>query len=187
MTRVAAFIDRDGVINEERGYVSHADDFVLLPGVIEGLLLLQAAGYLLVVVTNQSGIARGLYSEDDYLQLTQFMQNCLAGYGVTLDAVYYSPYHPIHGKGRYQVDSECRKPKPGMLFRAQNELGIDLSRSLLIGDKRSDIEAGRAAGLQWNLLVKSGHTLTDSDIAFADGCFLNLTQAAGWILENRRL
>lgn len=187
MKPVAAFLDRDGVINEERGYVSHADEFRLLPGAIEGLLLLQSAGYQLVVVTNQAGIARGFYSEDDYLRLTQFMQNSLANQGVTLHAVYYSPYHPIHGKGRYQVESECRKPKPGMLFRAQDELDIDLSRSILIGDKRSDVEAGRAAGLQCNVLVESGHIVTESDIAFADGCFLNLKQAAQWILENCRI
>lgn len=181
---VAAFIDRDGVINEERGYVGKQCNFVLLPGVISGLLRLQSLGYNLVIVTNQAGIARGLYAEEDYLQLTRYMNELFSKQGITLSGVYHCPHLPVHGLGKYRLKCECRKPKPGLLFRARDDLDLDLSNSVLIGDKASDLGAGRAAGVQFCVLVRSGHLINDGDIQSADHCAVDLDAAAYW-LENK--
>lgn len=174
----AAFVDRDGVINEERHYVHRAADFVLLPGAAEGLRDLQAAGYRLVVVTNQAGIGRGLYTEADYQALTRHMHTVLAHEGVSLAGVYHCPHHPSHGLGAYRVHCDCRKPGPGMLRRAASELGLDLAGSAMIGDKRSDLDAGRAAGVGLCVLVASGHGSTAADRAAADLCCADLREAA---------
>lgn len=183
----AAFVDRDGVINEERHYVHRAADFVLLPGAVEGLRRLQAAGFRLVVVTNQAGIGRGLYTEADYRALTDHMRRLLAGEGISLAGVYHCPHHPTHGLGAYRVRCDCRKPGPGMLLRAASELGLDLSGSVLVGDKRSDLDAGRAAGVGRCVLVASGHVLDAADRAAADLCCADLREAALRIAEPRDL
>lgn len=179
--RRAAFIDRDGVINEERDYVSRSEDFHLLPGVIEGLALLRDAGYALVVVTNQSGIARGLYTEADFERLTAHMRRLFAAQGIELAGVYHCPHHPTFGIGPYRVECACRKPMPGMLLNAARELGLSLPDSVLVGDKSSDIEAGRRAGLGRCVLVESGHSLRPSDRWAADACVADLQAAANWL------
>jgi D-glycero-D-manno-heptose 1,7-bisphosphate phosphatase len=174
MSRKAAFIDRDGVLNEERDFVYRIEDFHLLPGVPEALRALQAAEYRLVVITNQSGIARGLYSEADYLALTAQMRARLQAAGVTLDAVEYCPHLANSPLERYRLDCDCRKPKPGMLQRAIRALGIDPRLSFLVGDRLSDIEAGRAAGVGRCFLVRTGHPLSAATVARADGVFDDL-------------
>jgi D-glycero-D-manno-heptose 1,7-bisphosphate phosphatase len=166
--RKAAFIDRDGVINVESGYPYRLEDFVFLPGAIDGLQRLQAAGYLLVVITNQSGIARGFYTEADYLRLTAYMQQQLLAAGVQLSAVEYCPHLPDAEIARYRAVCDCRKPLPGMLHRAACALNIDLSASILVGDRATDIQAGRSAGVGRCWLVRSGAELSASDIALAD-------------------
>lgn len=178
MSRRAAFIDRDGVLNEERDFVHRIEDFELLPGVIEALRALQAAGYLLVVITNQSGIARGLYSEADYLALTAQMRARLLAAGVTIDAVEYCPHLANSPLERYRVDCDCRKPKPGMLLSAIRALDIDPGASFLVGDRLSDIEAGRAAGVGRCFLVRTGHPLSAAARARADGVFDDLLTCA---------
>lgn len=174
MSRRAAFIDRDGVLNEERAFVHRIEDFVFLAGAIEALQALQAAGYLLVVITNQSGIARGLYSKADYLALTGHVRERLQAAGVTLDAVEYCPHLPDATVERYRVDCDCRKPKPGMLIRAIRALDIDAPASFLVGDRLSDVEAGRAARVGRCLLVRTGYPLSDEAIARADGVYEDL-------------
>ena len=176
--RRAAFIDRDGVINEERNYDHRIEDFVLLPGAIAGLRLLQEAGFALVVVTNQAGIGRGLYTVDDYRRLEEHMVERLGESGIRLDGIYFCPHHPTKGIGDFKLDCDCRKPAPGMLLRAARELGLDLSRSVLVGDKVSDLQAGRAAGLARCVLVRSGHALAPEEEAQADGSFADLAEAA---------
>lgn len=145
--RKAAFLDRDGVINVDSGYVGRWEDFRFVPGVFELLTRLIADGYLLVVITNQSGIARGFFTEDDYKRLTEQYLDVLAHKGIKIDAVYYCPHHPQGTVVEYSVPCDCRKPAPGMILRAIKELGIDPSNSLLIGDSERDLEAGRAAGV----------------------------------------
>jgi D-glycero-D-manno-heptose 1,7-bisphosphate phosphatase len=180
--RPAAFIDRDGVINRELDYVHRPEDFHLLQGAITGLQHLQAAGYALVVVTNQAGIARGLYSEADYEHLTRYMRALLREHGVELAGVYHCPHHPTAGIGAYRVDCTCRKPQPGMLLDAARDLGLSLPHSVLVGDKASDVEAGRRAGVRHCVLVSSGHALSAVDRSAADGCFSGLEDAASWLV-----
>ncbi|HEY7774052.1 MAG TPA: D-glycero-beta-D-manno-heptose 1,7-bisphosphate 7-phosphatase [Marinagarivorans sp.] len=144
----ALFLDRDGVINIDRGYVYRIDDFEFLPGIFAFCRSAMINGYRIVVVTNQSGIGRGYYSEDDFLRLTHWMKGVFAENDVALDHVYYCPHHPSHARGHYQVDCQCRKPKPGMLNRAVEELGLDASRCLMVGDSQTDIEAAQAAGIR---------------------------------------
>jgi len=177
-----AFIDRDGVIIEERGYVYRIEDFAPLPGAIAALRDLQAAGYALVVITNQSGIARGLYSESDYLIFSAHMEARLRADGVRLDAVEYCPHLPDAVVARYRLDCDCRKPRPAMLQRAASRLGIDLGSSVVVGDRRTDIEAGRAAGVGRCFLVRSGQTLATQDEPLADGVYEDLAACVRGLL-----
>lgn len=149
----AVFLDRDGVLNEDRGYVHRWEDFSFLPGAIDALRQLQQQGYLLVVITNQSAVARGLCTESDVLALHERMRAFLREQGIELTAIYYCPHHPQGSVSDYAVACACRKPEPGMILRAAQAHGIDLSRSLLVGDKISDLEAGRAAGIPSLYLV----------------------------------
>ena len=180
-SRAAVFLDRDGVINEERGDLHRSEDFVLLPGVLSALQELRRAGLALVVVSNQTGIARGLYDVADYRALTEHMRLQLRAAGVTLAGVYCCPHHPTEGVGRWKQACSCRKPKPGMLQAAAADLGLDLAASFLVGDKGSDIAAGRAAGLRGCVLVESGLPVSDADRRAADRCEPGLLQAAHWI------
>jgi rfaE bifunctional protein nucleotidyltransferase chain/domain len=153
--RKAAFLDRDGVINKDKAYVYRWEDFEFVPGAIEGMRHLQQAGYALVVVTNQSGLARGYYTEDQYQTLTTRLRQELATQGVTLDGVYHCPHHPLGSVADLATDCNCRKPAPGMILRAAQELKLSLPESLLIGDKSGDIQAARAAGVGRAYLVDS--------------------------------
>lgn len=152
--RKAAFFDRDGVINVEKNYVYKIEDFEFTAGVFEVLKRFQDLGYLLFIITNQAGIGRGYYTEADFQSLTQWMLAELERQHIRIAKVYHSPYHPEHGIGAYRQDSPCRKPNPGMINRARDEYGLDLSRCYLVGDKETDIEAGRRAGVAVNILVR---------------------------------
>lgn len=182
MAHRAVFLDRDGVINVDRHYLHRIDHFEFVAGVPQALQRLQQAGWKLVVVTNQSGIARGLYTEDDYQRLTQHMQALLAAAGVTLDAVLHCPHLPDGPVPAYRAACECRKPAPGMLQQAARELDLDLARSVMVGDKGSDLLAGRRAGVARCLLVRSGQAIDESDIALADAVHDDLAQCADELL-----
>lgn len=146
--RPAVFLDRDGVINHDDGYVSCPKDFRFISGVFAGLRYLQEKGYQLVIITNQSGIARGYFSQEQFFQLSVWMQDCLASEGVYLSGIYHCPHHP-QGVNIFAKICQCRKPKPGMIWRAREDLKLDLSRSCLIGDKETDIQAGLQAGVYY--------------------------------------
>ena len=144
----AVFLDRDGVINVDHGYVSTWEQFEFLPGASEALRELQDAGYLLIIVSNQSGIGRGYYSETDLNALNQAIAEHLSNTaGVTLSGFYHCPHHPTEAEGEFRQQCDCRKPAPGMIQQAVLDHGIDVETSLLVGDKDSDMEAGRAAGV----------------------------------------
>jgi D-glycero-D-manno-heptose 1,7-bisphosphate phosphatase len=152
----ALFLDRDGVINVDHAYVHRREDFEFIDGVFDLVRRARTASHRVFVVTNQAGIARGYYTEEDFHRLTAWMQSVFAAQGAPIDKVYYCPYHAEHGIGRYKLDSPLRKPQPGMILQAADEFGIDLSRSLLVGDMITDIEAGQAAGVGRNLLFRPG-------------------------------
>jgi D-glycero-D-manno-heptose 1,7-bisphosphate phosphatase len=154
--RRAVFLDRDGTVNEERDYLWRVEDFIFIPGVPEAIRRLNEAGWLVVVVTNQSGVARGYYGEEDVERLHRHIKRLLAAAGARIDAFYFCPHHPREGVGAYRRDCDCRKGQPGMLLRAASELGIDLSRSFMVGDKVADVEAGEAAGCT-PLMVLTGY------------------------------
>jgi D-glycero-D-manno-heptose 1,7-bisphosphate phosphatase len=149
----ALFLDRDGVINVDQGYTHRVADFEFLPGIFELVRLARGLGMRVVVVTNQAGIGRGLYTEADFATLTQWMCARFADAGAAIDRVYHCPTHPTEGIGAYRVESFMRKPNPGMLLVARDELGLDMARSLLLGDKIGDIQAGQAAGVGLGLLL----------------------------------
>ncbi|HUH95184.1 MAG TPA: HAD family hydrolase [Casimicrobiaceae bacterium] len=151
MGKRALFLDRDGVINVDKGYVGRVADFEFLPGIFELCLKAQALGFIPIVATNQAGIGRGLYSEEDFRALTDWMLAEFRARGVSIGRVYHCPDHPTAGIGRYRRESADRKPNPGMLLRARDDFGLDLYRSVMIGDKDSDIDAGRAAGIGFNV------------------------------------
>jgi D-glycero-D-manno-heptose 1,7-bisphosphate phosphatase len=148
MARPALFLDRDGVINVDHAYVYQKENFDFIDGIFELVAAAKRAGYLVVVVTNQAGIGRGYYTADDFHRLMDWVGQQFAARGGALDGVYYCPHHPQHGIGEYRQDSADRKPGPGMLLRAARELDIDLARSLMVGDKASDAQAGQAAGVR---------------------------------------
>ena len=143
----AAFLDRDGVINVDHGYVWRIDDFVFVPGVREAAAELARLGFAIVVITNQAGIARGMYTQADFARLTQWMRERFAEAGVDLAGVYHCPHHPTEGQGAWRVSCDCRKPAPGMLLAAARDLDLDLERSVIFGDKCDDMRAGRSAGV----------------------------------------
>ena len=150
--RPALFLDRDGVINLDSAYVHRPEDFQFIEGIFDLVAAANESGYLVIVVTNQAGIGRGYYTEAHFHALTDWMRGQFDLRGAIIDAVYFCPFHPEHGVGGYRKDADCRKPKPGMILQAAGEHDIDLSRSFLVGDKTSDIEAGLSAGIGTNIL-----------------------------------
>ena len=147
----ALFLDRDGVINVDKNYVWRIEDFEFLPDIFELCRAAQTVGLLPIIVTNQAGIGRGYYTEQDFQTLTEWMLAEFSAHGIGIGRVYHCPYHPTEGIGEYRRDSPDRKPNPGMILRAKDHLGLDLSQSVLVGDKDSDIDAGRAAGVGYNI------------------------------------
>lgn len=163
----AIFLDRDGTLNIDYGYVHEIDNFKFIDGTIDALRELKKMGYMLVLVTNQSGIARGYFSENQFLQLTEWMDWSLAEQDVDLDGIYYCPHHP-EGKGEYKEDCDCRKPKSGMLLQAIKELKIDPTQSIMVGDKVEDLKAGIGAKVKMNVLVRTGKPVTEEGERVAD-------------------
>jgi D-glycero-D-manno-heptose 1,7-bisphosphate phosphatase len=174
--RKAVFLDRDGVLNIERHYLHRIEDFEFVPGTPQALQRLQRDGWALVVVTNQSGIARGYYSEDDFQRLSAHIRSVLQAHGVELDAVLHCPHLPDAAVEAYRRDCDCRKPAPGLLLRAAAELNIDLRASVMVGDRDSDLRAGRAAGVGRCILVLSGHAPEAAAFAEADAVHADLAQ-----------
>jgi len=151
--RKALFLDRDGVVNREVGYLSRPDEVDWVPGIWELCAAARDAGFVLLIVTNQSGIARGYYSEEDFHALMRWMGEEFVAHGVELSAYYYCPHHPEHGVGEYKRECEDRKPGPGMLLRAAAEFGLDLEECWMVGDRCGDVGAANAAGVRRMFLI----------------------------------
>lgn len=167
LAKPAVFLDRDGVINVDHGYVHDEHDFEFIEGVFEATKRLKEMGYLLVLVTNQSGIARGKFSEDRFLSLTQWMDWNFVDNGVEFDGFYYCPHHAEYGQGKYQQDCDCRKPKPGMFISARDYLDIDMEKSVMVGDKAEDMMAAQSAGVGTRILVRTGKPINEKGQALA--------------------
>jgi len=186
-SRRAVFVDRDGTLNEDIGYVSTPDELVLYPWAAEAVRLINDAGLLTVVITNQSGIARRMYTEETLEAIHSRMIEQLANKGARIDAVYYCPHHPRVGDADYRMDCDCRKPRTGMLDKAVREHDIDLSRSFVVGDKASDIKLAENAGARAALVLTGygSETLAHPERWPCDPAFVaeNLLQAVKKILD----
>jgi D-glycero-D-manno-heptose 1,7-bisphosphate phosphatase len=155
MVNKALFLDRDGIINEDSAYVYRSQEFIFVDGIFELCRYFVNQGYRLFIITNQAGIGRGFYSENDFDKLMAWVSEEFAKQNIVIEKSYYCPHHPIAGIGHYKTNCNCRKPEAGMLLAAAKEFDLDLSESLLIGDKTCDIEAGKRAGLKKSYLIKS--------------------------------
>ncbi len=176
----AVFLDRDGTINIEKHYLYKIEDFEFLPGTVEGLKKLQDAGYLLIVITNQSGIARGYYTEEDYWQLTEFMLSELEKQGVHLTDVLYCPHLPDARILKYRIECECRKPKLGLFYEATRKWNVDLNQSWVVGDKERDLVLSNYGECR-GILIQANRVKTDKGKI---RCASNLLEAAEIILEH---
>jgi len=151
LNQKALFLDRDGVVNVNHGYVHTKEAFQFIEGIFELCRAATAKGYRIFIVTNQSGIARGYYSQKDFSALSRWLEHRLWLHGIAIDHTYHCPHHPQQ-QSKYGITCTCRKPKPGMLFRAQRDFGINLKRSIMVGDSLSDIQCATRAGLQHAIL-----------------------------------
>jgi D-glycero-D-manno-heptose 1,7-bisphosphate phosphatase len=191
--RSAIFLDRDGVLNREQSYITDPDQIALLSGAAEAVRSLNLAGWLVIVVTNQSAIARGYLSEEGLEKIHERLLTLLAIEGAKIDAIYFSPYHPEASVEAYRRASDCRKPGPGLLLQAARDFCIELSSSIMIGDTLTDIEAGINAGLGTTYLLRSGHGAKEIDrlahekergLPRATAIFPDLSAAAAHILKH---
>ena len=189
--RPAVFLDRDGTINEQMGYVNHLSRFQLLPGVARAIRSLNEAGLPVVVVTNQSGLARGYFPESLLEAVHAELHRLLAREGAHLDGLYICPHHPEAREERFRLDCDCRKPRTGLLERAAAELGLDLGRSYMGGDRWSDLRCGAAVGAT-TVLVLTGYGRGDAayvgpgQTVQPDHVAEDLEAAARWILDRTR-
>lgn len=153
---IAIFLDRDGTINEDVNFLSSPEQVILIDGSAEAIKEMNELGLKVIVFTNQSGIARGYFTEEDLHRVHSRLDELLSQVGARIDAYYYCPHHPTEGNGKYKVECECRKPKDGMLQRASREQDIDLKKSFVVGDRCVDIQAGKTAGAT-TILVLTGY------------------------------
>ena len=150
----AIFLDRDGTINEEMGYINHISRFKIFPFVVESIKIFRENGFKTIVITNQSGVGRGYFTEELVQRIHQDLNDYLKKNGTKLDGIYYCPHHPTEGKGKYKMDCNCRKPKTGLIKQAVEDHNVDLDNSYMIGDRFKDMIFAN------NLNIKSGFVLT---------------------------
>jgi len=190
---IAVFLDRDGTINEEVGYLDSLDKFKIIPSAYEAIRLINESGMKAVVISNQAGVARGFFTED-FVKIThEHLQTALCQEGAYIDNFYHCPHHPTEGIEPYRQDCNCRKPAPGMLLRAAEDLNIDLTRSYLVGDRFRDMEAAKKAGVK-GVLVKTGYGQEllqddgpDKETAESKPDYIaaDILEAVKWILKDR--
>jgi len=185
--RPAAFLDRDGTINVDAGYIDRLERFELYPFAFDAIRLLRRAGYLIVVITNQAGVAKGLYGEDFVEVTAQYLRDYAASSDTVIDGHYYCPHSPDATVETYRTECDCRKPKPGLALRAAQDLNIDLARSVVIGDRWRDISVANAIGAR-GILVRTGYGVTEERHPqpgiTADVVCDDLIGAAVWLLDH---
>ncbi len=186
MSRSAVFLDRDGTLLEEAGYLDRLERLVFFPYAIDAVRLLNRAGFPVVVVTNQAGIARGIFQESFVAAAHQHISDRLAAAGARVDAFYYCPHHPEAVVEEFRQACDCRKPQPGMLTRAAADLDLALDRSFVVGDRWHDLEAGQRVGAR-TLLVRTGYGRTEEAApkthVQASAIVDNVIDAVSWILR----
>lgn len=186
--RKAIFIDRDGTINEEVGYITDPSQVRVYDFAVDAIRSINEAGFLAIAVTNQAGIARGVFTEDFLSEIHLLINDTLRSGGARLDAIYFCPHHPRDGGQPYRIECDCRKPLPGMLLRAAEDFNIDLAGSYMIGDRYRDVEAGHRAGAR-SVMVRTGYgeaeLATESTLWSRKPEHLasNLLEATRWILS----
>jgi D-glycero-D-manno-heptose 1,7-bisphosphate phosphatase len=185
--RPAVFLDRDGTLSEERGFIDRLELVEIFPWTSDAIRLLNRAGFAVVVVTNQSAIGRGIIDQAFLQSVHDAFDRHLAKSGARVDRYYFCPHHPDAPLPEYRMVCRCRKPAPGMIEQAAAELGLDLSRSFMVGDRPIDVASGHAAGVR-SVLVRSGHSSGGSDappgLREPDAILNNLMEAVGWILRS---
>lgn len=176
----AVFLDKDGTLIEDVGYMSSHHQVKFIPGAPEAIKKLNEAGFKVIIISNQAGVARGLVTENMVMTIDKTINKQLLAQGAHFDAAYYCPHHPEHGVYPYKQACDCRKPNPGMIKKAQKRFDLDLAKSFMIGDKATDIECGRNAGLK-TVIVKTGY----GEVAGAkpDQVAANLSGAVNWVLS----
>jgi D-glycero-D-manno-heptose 1,7-bisphosphate phosphatase len=186
----AVFLDRDGTINQEVGYLKSLDMLKVIPGAGAAIKRLNDAGFKVVIITNQSGVARGYFPESLVHEAHALLTAMLGKDGATIDGIYYCPHHPTAGNSKHTVRCDCRKPATGLMDRAARDLNIDLKKSFMVGDKWSDVELGHRAGAR-SILVRSGFAPDDagnkrsSHIEDPDFTAHDLAEAADWIIGQK--
>ncbi len=192
MKKPAVFIDRDGTINEQMGYINHVSRFILLPGAAESVRLLNGHGYLAIVVSNQSGVGRGYFPIELVHDVHEYMKSLLEKEGAAVDGIYFCPHHPEALVPEYRIDCNCRKPKTGLIEKACEDFDIDMKNSYVIGDRCSDIELADRSDLK-GLMVKTGYGLGDIEYVLPNTSFepvyiaKDLLYAVRWIIEREDL
>lgn len=154
------FLDRDGNVNVEKDYLHKIEDFEFEKNAKEAIKIFNDLGYLVVIVTNQSGVARNYYDEESVKTLHNYLRKEVEKIGGRIDGFYYCPHHPEKGIGKYKKKCSCRKPEPGMFLEAQKDLGIDFNQSIVVGDKKSDVDGGKRLGMR-SILVRTGHGIEE--------------------------
>ena len=188
MKRPAVFIDRDGTINEQMGYINHISRFVLLPGTAEGIRLLNRHQYLAIIVSNQSGVARGYFPMELIDRVHAHMKDLLAKEGANIDGIFFCPHYPRGIVPEYSVECDCRKPRTGLVQKACEEFDIDMKNSYVIGDRCSDIELAERSNLK-GIMVTTGYGLGDIEYVLPHKPFnpqhiaRDLLHAIRWIIE----
>jgi D-glycero-D-manno-heptose 1,7-bisphosphate phosphatase len=186
MSNAAVFFDRDGTLIHDPGYLNHPDQVQVMEGVAEAVKEFQVLGYKTVVASNQSGVARGVVSVETLERIHDRLRELLAAKGAALDAIYYCPYHPEGTVPEYRKDSDWRKPRPGMLLAAAQEMDLDLSRSWMIGDSDRDVQAGRSAGCKTILIGSTGSEPADPEKNKPDYVAVNMRDAVNIVKRHRR-
>lgn len=185
--QAAVFLDRDGTIIEDTGYIKSPAEIKFIPGAIAAIKQLQSAGYKIIIISNQAGIARGFFSEDILQTIDKTIHRHVLSGGGHIDGSYYCPHHPEHGVYPYKQECDCRKPLPGLIKKAEKDLALDLSRSFMIGDKTTDIEAGGNAGVKTVLVLtgrgKEEHNKLGNQ---PDHVAESLAAAAEWIIKEEK-
>jgi D,D-heptose 1,7-bisphosphate phosphatase len=190
----AIFLDRDGTINEEVGYLGQPERLRIIPAAFEAVRLINKSGMKAIVISNQSGVARGFFTEENVREINKKIEVLLGEQGAFIDRFYFCPHHPTEGEEPYKKICSCRKPQPGMLYQAADELDIDLTRSYMIGDNYPDIEAAHRAGAK-GVLVLTGYGRhssggkdheTETQDNRPDHIASDILEAVRWIMKDRR-